>query len=221
MQTGGIDSTRKNLSRLWSDSVVRAREPRQGVEKNDDILSGFDQPLRFLEHHVGNLNMTRCTLVECRADDLGLCRALDHLRHFLGPLIDQQNDRGDLRMIFGDRVRDLFEQDRLARARWRHDESALSLADRRKNVDHAHRQVTILRLEPETCIRIPRPEVVERNARLDGLRILAVDAFHLEKREVPLPCFRWTNLPAHEVTSEKAESLYLRRRDVDVIRSGE
>jgi hypothetical protein len=47
------------------------------------------------------------------------------------------------------------------------------------------------------------------------------DALDLQQREVFLPRFWRTNLSAHEISCEKTEALYLRRRYVDVVGTGE
>ena len=214
-----VYTTRQNLSRLRRDGVVRAREPRQRVEQNHHVLAVLDQPLRLLEHHVGDLDVTRRSLIEGGAHHFRARGAGDHLRHFFGPLVDEQHDDRHLRMILRDRVRHLVEQDRLSGARRRNDDSALTLPDRRHEIHDAHAEIAIGRLEAQPLIRILRPEVVERHAVLRLLRIVAVYALDLEQREIPLPRLGWTNLASHIIPSAQPEALDLRRRDVDVVRT--
>ena len=99
-----------------------------------------------------------------------------HVGDFLGALVDQQDDERDLGMILRDRVRDLLQQDRLARARRRDDQPALALADRRDEIHDAHAEVAVARLEAEAPVGIARAQVVERDARLRRFRLVAVDA---------------------------------------------
>ena len=75
-----------------------------------------------------------------------------------GPLVDEQHDERDLRMILGDRVRHLLQENRLAGARRRDDQPALALADRRHEVDHAHAQVAVARLEAQARVGIARAQ---------------------------------------------------------------
>ena len=64
-----------------------------------------------------------------RGDHLAVDRP-PHLGHFLGPLVDQQDEQVHLGVILGDGGGDLLEQDRLARPRRGDDQAALALADR-------------------------------------------------------------------------------------------
>ena len=130
------------LPPLGIDGVVRAREARDRIEQDHDVLARLDQSLRLLDHHVGDLHVARRFLVERGADDLAAHFAV-HVGHLLRTLVDQQHDERDLGVILGDRVGDLLQQDRLARARRRDDQAALSLADRRDEVHHAHAQVAV------------------------------------------------------------------------------
>jgi hypothetical protein len=77
----------------------------------------LDQPLGFLDHHLRDLNVTRCRLVEGRRDHFALHRAL-HIGHFLRPLVDEQHDQVAFRMVGGNRMGNVLQQHRLARARW-------------------------------------------------------------------------------------------------------
>ena len=89
----------------------------------------LDQALRLLDHHLGDLHVTRRRLVEGRADDLALHRAL-HVGDLFRPLVDEQHDEHDVGVIRGDAVRDVLQHHRLAGARRRDDQAALPLADR-------------------------------------------------------------------------------------------
>ena len=67
-----VDTAGQNLARLRRHRVVRAREPRDRVEQDDDVLLVLDEPPRLLDHHVGDLHVARRLLVERRRDDLGV-----------------------------------------------------------------------------------------------------------------------------------------------------
>ncbi len=221
MERAGVDTTGENLSRLRRDRVVRARESGERIQQNHYVLAVLDQPLRLFQNHVRHLNVTRGALVERRAHDLRARSAGDHLGHFLWPLVDQQHDDCDLRMILGDRVGHLVKQDCLSRARGRHDDAALAFANRCHDIDDAHAEIAVLRLESEPLIGILWAQVVERDAILGLLGIFRVDALDLEQREVPFPRLGRPYLSTDLVSRSQAESLYLRRRDVDVVRPRE
>ncbi len=96
------------------------------------------QALGLLDDHFGDLHVACGRLVEGRGDDFAAHRAL-HLGHFLRPLVDQQHDQHDVRMIGGDRVRDVLHQHGLAALGARDQQAALALADRRNDVDQPAR----------------------------------------------------------------------------------
>ena len=52
-----FDAAREDLSGVRSDRVVRAREARDRVEQDHDVVARFDEPLRLLDHHVGDLHV--------------------------------------------------------------------------------------------------------------------------------------------------------------------
>ena len=89
----------------------------------------LDQALGLLDDHVRDLNVALRRLVEGRGDDLAVHRTL-HVGHFFRPLVDEQNDQLDLRMILRDAVCDLLEQHRFTGPRRRDDQCTLTLADR-------------------------------------------------------------------------------------------
>src|SRR5256885_3819268 len=217
MESGGIDTARQNLSRLRRDCVVRACKAGKRVEQDHDVLAALDQSLRFFEHHVRHLHMARRAFVERRADDFGACSARDHLRHFLRPFVDEEDDDRDLRMILGDGVGHLVQQNRLSGAWRRHDQTALAFSNRRHDVDDAHAEIAVLRLQTKALVGILWSKIVERRSILGLFRILAVDALYFQEREVALPRLRWSYLSANFIARAEAKSFDLRRRDVDIV----
>jgi hypothetical protein len=67
-----------------------------------------------------------------------------HLGDLLRPLVDEQHQEQRLRVVGGDPGDDRLQEHRLARARGRHDQRALPLAERRDQVDDAVRVVAAL-----------------------------------------------------------------------------
>ena len=62
------------------------------------------------------------------------------IRDLLGPLVHEQQDEVNVRAVRADRLGDVLEQDRLARARRREDQPALAASERGDEVDGAHRR---------------------------------------------------------------------------------
>ena len=128
------------LPRGRHDGVVGARQARDRVEQDDDVAAVLDQALAPSRSPSRPPARGAWRLVEGRAHDLALDRAL-HVGDFLGPLVDQQHDEDDLRVVVRDAVAIVLQHHRLAGARRRDDQAALALADRRDQVDDARRVV--------------------------------------------------------------------------------
>ena len=91
LQCVGVDAASEHFARGGHDGVVGARQPGNRIKQNDHVLFVLDQPLGFFDHHLGDLHMAGCGLVEGRRHDFAADRAL-HFGDFLGTLIDQQHD---------------------------------------------------------------------------------------------------------------------------------
>ncbi len=190
-------------------------------EQDDHVAAVLDQALGLLDDHLGDLHVTRGRLVEGRRHDLALHRAL-HVGDLLRALVDEQHDQVALRMVGGDRMRDVLQQHGLAGARRRHDQGALALADRRHDVDDAGREILrgrILVLHVEPFIRIKRRQIVEIDLVAGLFRVLEVDRVDLEQGEVALALLRAADMAVEGVAGPQAEAADLRGRYVDVVRS--
>jgi hypothetical protein len=136
--------------------VARARQPRDRVEEDDHVLARLHHAARLLDHHVGHLDVAPGGLVEGGADHLAIALG-DHaleVGHFLRALVEQQDDQVRVRRVLHERFREHLQQDRLARARRRDDQAALTAADRRDQVDDAHLQRIVRRaLEDHALVR--------------------------------------------------------------------
>jgi hypothetical protein len=135
------------------------------------------------------------------------------------PLVDEQDDEVHLGVVLSDGVGHLLHQDRLAGLGRRHDQPALPLAQRRDQVHHAHRQVARGGFQLHALVRVAGAQVVEGDAVLGLVRLVAVDALHLEQRQVPLALLGRAHLPQHRVAGAQVEALDLAGRDVDVVRA--
>ena len=117
LQRVGVDAAGQHLAGGGHHGVVGARQARDRVQQDHDILLVLDQPLGLFDHHFGDLHVAHRGLVESGGDHFAADRAL-HLGHFFGPLVDQQHDQHDVGMIGRDRMSDVLQHHRLARL-WR------------------------------------------------------------------------------------------------------
>ena len=215
-----VEPAREHLPGGRDHGVVSAREAGDRVQQDHHVLLVLHQPLGLLDHHVGDLDVPGRRLVEGRGDHLAPDVPL-HVRDLLGPLVDQQHDEVDLRVVLRNRVGDRLEEHRLAGARRRHDEATLPLPDRREEIHDPGREVLGIVLETDPLHRVERRQVVEEDLVLRSLRRLVVDRLDLQQREVPLRVLRRTHLPGDRVARPEVEPADLGRRDVDVIGSGQ
>jgi hypothetical protein len=218
LQCVAVDAAREDLARGRHDRVVGARQPRDRVEQDDHVLLVLDQPLRLLDHHLRNLHVALRRLVEGRRDHFAADRAL-HVGDFFRPLVDQQHDQVDLGVVMGDAVRDVLQEHRLAGARRRDDQAALSLADRHHHVEHARREVFRVGLERDLRLRVERREVLEEHLLARPFRRLEVHRFDLDEREVALAVLGRANLARYGIAGVEVELADLRRRHVNVVRT--
>ena len=93
--------------------------------------------------------------------DLGLRHAAADFRHFLGPLVHQQDDELHLRVVRHDGLADVLEKRRLARAGGGDDQAALALADRRHQVHDARRVAVRHGFELDALFRVDARQLVE------------------------------------------------------------
>jgi len=183
----------------------------------------LDEALGLLDHHFGNLDVALRRLVEGRGNDLALHAAL-HVGHFLRPLVDEQDEEEDLRMVVGDRLGDVLQQHRLAGARRGDDQGALALALRGDDVDHPRRFVLHRRIggvESQLAVRIERREIVEIDPVADRLRIVEIDLGDAQQAEIALAVPRTLDLALDRVAGPEAELADEIRRDIDIVRPGQ
>src|SRR5947208_3616981 len=219
LQRVRVHTARQDLARVRHHHVVSAAQAGDRVEQDDDVLAVLHQALGLFDHHVGHLDVAIRRLVERRGDHLD-ARALDvllHIRHLLGPLVDEQHDEIDLGMVFDDGVGELLEEDGLAGLGWRNDEAALAHADGTEDVHHPHRQVAVFALELDAPFGVARAQVVERDPVLRFLRLVAVHHLDLQQGEVALPFLGRPHLTHDRIPGAQVEPLDLARRDVDVV----
>ena len=191
------------------DGVVGAGEPGDGIEQDHHVPFVLDQTLGLLDHHLRHLDVAGGGLVEGRRDDLAAHRTL-HVGDLLGPLVDEQDDEGDLGMVGGDGVGDGLQHHGLAGARRRHQETTLTLAERGREI-HDPRGHVLLDLEPEPLLRIERCEIVEVDLLHGHFGRLEVDGLDLDQREVAFALLGRSDLTRDRVAGVQVEPANLRR----------
>src|SRR3569833_2103392 len=223
LQRIGINTTRQHLACRRHYGVVGTCEAGDGVEQNDDVLLVLNQPLRLLDDHFGHLHVTGRRLVERAGHNFALHRAL-HLSHFLRPLVNQQHDEDDFGMVGSDGGGNVLQQHRLAGLGRGDDETALTLAYRRYQVDGTCRQViggTVAALELQALRGMERCQVLEQHLVTRALRRVEIDLTHLEERKVTLAVLRRTNQSGDRVAGAQVEAADLAGADIDVVRAGQ
>ena len=188
-------------------------------EQDHDIALVLDEALGLFDHHLGDLDMALRRFVEGRADHFAAHRAR-HVGHLLGPLIDQQHDQIDFRVIGRDRMGDVLQHHRLAGARRRHDQRPLALAERRDQVDDPGRQILACRVvefERELLFGVERGQIVEIDPLAQAVGLIKIDRIHLEEREIALAVARRTDLALDRIAGAQPKAANLARADIDVV----
>ena len=187
VQRARVHAAGERAPRGRDGQVVGARQAREAVHEDDDVLAVLDQAHRPLEHHLRHARMVLRQLVERGVEHLAADGAL-HVGDLLGPLVDEQHDQVRIGIIVRDAVGDVLEQRRLARLRLRDDHRALALADGRDEVDEPDGEVVpgALALKRVPLVREDGDEVLKRRALGQALRVLAVDRRDVQQREEAL-----------------------------------
>ena len=129
-----------------------------------------------------------------------------------------------VRVVVHDRAGHVLQQHGLAGLRRRHDQATLALADGAGQVQHAAGDVlgaAVAAFEDEALPREQRREVFEQGLVLRRFRRLVVDGVDLGQREVALAVLGRTDVADQVVAGAQVEAANLRRRDVDVVGTGQ
>ena len=210
-----IDTAAHRAAAAARRVVKGARRARDRVEQNKDILAGFDQALGALDGELRDARVALDVAVVRAGHDFGLRAGAPEVGDFLRPFIDQQDDQFHLRMILHDRVGDVMQQRRLAGARRRDDQAALTHAERRHQI-HDARGVTIgHRFEFDPLIRVDRRQLFERTKSLIFRRLFVVDLEQPRQLRATIAAPGFAMNP-HAVAQRKAAHDF--RRDKNILR---
>ena len=142
------------------------------------------QALGALDGQPGQADVRVGLAVGRRGEDFRGHRAAE-VRDLLRPLVDEQQDEVDLRVVLGDGLAQVFEQRGLARLGRRDDQAALAAADGRDEVDDAQTGLRLLGGQPEGVVRIDGHEVLEVRQRPVVLRREATGLLDLDQDAAP------------------------------------
>ena len=219
----GVHATREDATGGGSREVVGAAKTGHRVEQNDDVVPQLDKTLGTLDRKLGHDGVVLGRTIEGGGDDLALDRAL-HVGDFLRALVDEHDHEMALGVVGDNRIGDRLEHHRLARLGRRHDETALALADRGHEVDHARGEVAGLRLQAQALLGVEGRELGELRplARLLGVGAVdRVDADEGVELLAPLPIARLPHGTGDRIALAQAVLLDHGERDVDVIGAGQ
>ncbi len=218
LQGRRVHAAGEDLARVRRLGIVGTGQAGNAVQQDNHILAVLDHSLGLGADHLGDLYVPAGGLVERRGYDLG-GRVPLHVRHFLGALVDQQDDDVDVRVVIGDSIGHLLEQDGLAGPRRGDDQHSLAETDRRDKVADPHVEFFGRVFQKYTGIGVRRREVLEIDLLGQSIRRLVVDGLDAKQREVLLGLLGRPNLPGDDIALPQAETTNLTWRDVDVIRA--
>ncbi len=180
-------------------------------------MAAFGEALGLLKYHGGHGDVSGGGLVEGARDHFAVHAAL-HIGHLLRAFVDQQHDEVGLRMVGGDGVGHVLQQDRLTRLGLCDDQAALAFADRGEEVQYAGAEVAALGGEVELFVGEERREELEGNAVARPLGVAAVDALDLHQREELVLVARRAHVAVDGVSQLEAGLLDLLLCHIDIVR---
>ena len=154
------------------------------------------------------------------ADDFGLFHGTFHIRDFFGAFVDEQDDQIDVGIVGIDGVGQRLQQNSLAGTRRGHDETALTTADGRHDVDDAVGKIFLAVFHDQLVIRIDGRQVVEQNEIFGIFRRFEADLRHFEQGKVAFAFFWGADLAGNDIAFTQGKAADLGGRNIDVVRAG-
>ncbi|MOA32473.1 hypothetical protein D3C78_1536960 [compost metagenome] len=100
----------------------------------------LNQALGLLDHHFCNLDVAGSRLVKGRSDNFALHQTL-HLGNFFRAFVNQQNHQHAVWMVVSDALCNVLQQHGFTGFRRSNNQTTLTTANRRGQIQHASRQV--------------------------------------------------------------------------------
>ena len=215
----GVDAASEYFARCRHDVVVSARQAGYGIEQYDYVAFVLDQALGFFDDHFADLHVAILRFVKGAGYDFTAHGAL-HFSYFFRALVDEQDD--DYGVGVGARyaVRHALQHQGFASFGRRYDQSALTKADGRRQVDNPGGEfvfATVAMAELDAPIGKERGQVFKDGAAATGFGDVFVDGVDLQQREITLALLGLAHAAFDRVACAQIEFTHLRRRDVDIV----
>ena len=127
-------------------------------------------------------------------------------------------------MIGRNRMGNILQQNGLAGARRRHDQSALALAERRHDIDHPRRKILPRRIRDfhfQTLVRIERRQIVKMNLVPLVFRVFKIDGVDLDQRKVALAILGTADLALNRIAGPQREFPDLAWAHINIVGPGQ
>jgi len=203
--------------------VPGPRQARDRVQEDQHVVAVFHHALGLFQDHLGDLDVAGRRLVEGGADHLAVL-AFDlalHVGDFFGPLVHQEHEDVQLRVIGQRGLGHFLHEDRLAGPRRADDQPPLPETHRHDHVADAGFDAAGRVLHDDPLARMHGREVVEVDLAGQEVRVLVVDRLHAQQGEVALVFLGRPDLAGDRGPGPQPEAADLAGRDVDVVRAGE
>ena len=212
----GVHTAGEHLAGAWNHGVEGPGQAGDGIEQDHHIAFVLDQTLGFFDDHIRHLHVACRRLVEGRGDHFRAARAYGalHFRDFLGALVDEQHDHVGLGIVGQNRLRDILHHDRLTRLGRSDEQTALSLADGRDEIDDAGGEIlgaAIALFEGQALIREQGREVFKEDLASGVFGPAEIDFADLEQGEVAFAVLGRANLAGGGVARAQIEATNLAR----------
>ena len=219
LQGIGVYTAGEHLAGSRLNGIVGAGQAGDGVQQDDDVVAAFHQATGLVQNHVGHFDVALCRFVEGGCNHLCLYGTL-HIRHFFRTFVNQENNLVYLRMVVCNGIGDGLQEHGFTRFRLRHNQAALSLADRREHIHNADALVFLVPMtqQVEFFCGEQGSEEVERDAVPDKLRRAAVDEFDFYQREIFISFSGRTDFTGDGVSVLEGVLLDLLLGNVNVVR---
>ena len=125
----------------------------------------FDKALGLLNNHLGDLHVTGWRFIKGTGNHFAAHRAL-HVGYFLRTLVDQQHNQTTFRIVAGNGLRNVLQQERLTGFGWRYNQTTLAFTDGRRQIDDAGAEIfgaAITQLEAQALSREQWGQVFEED----------------------------------------------------------
>src|SRR5699024_10815936 len=223
VQGRGVHTTGHDASAGRGRQVVGATQTGDGVQQDDHVHAHLHKTLGPLDGQISHDRVVLGRAVEGRMDDLALDRAL-HVGDLLGTLVHEDHHEVALRVVLGDGVGDRLHHHCLSRLGRGDDETTLTLADGRDQVDDACGQHVRLGLQPQALLRVERDQLGKFLALLGLVRghtVHRVQPHQGVELLATLTLAGLTDRADDVVTLAQAVLANLSQRDVDVALAGQ